>query len=137
MEIKQKLNIPAPYFYNKVMDSVLFDVRKATGKTLTKKQLKDFEYVKEFSKTSRARITIEDVVENQVYRFKTSTTKNEFVAQYQVQPIDEHSCEVCYTESMKSYGMIQKLNDLLLGTILGFFKRRQFKKMLTMIEETY
>ncbi|WP_428209080.1 DUF3284 domain-containing protein, partial [Enterococcus faecium] len=28
MEITKKLNIPASFFYDKVMDSVLFDVRK-------------------------------------------------------------------------------------------------------------
>ena len=40
MEIVKKLNIPASFFYDKVMDSVLFDVRKATGKSVTRKQLK-------------------------------------------------------------------------------------------------
>ncbi|MBK4834891.1 hypothetical protein CU013_1228 [Enterococcus faecium] len=38
---------------------------------------------------------------------------------------------------MESYGMLQKLNDMLLGTILMYFKRRRFKKMLDMIEATY
>ena len=40
MEITKKLNIPASFFYDKVMDSVVFDVRKATGKSVTRKQLK-------------------------------------------------------------------------------------------------
>jgi hypothetical protein len=38
---------------------------------------------------------------------------------------------------MTSEGMIQQLNDMLLGTILGYFKRKQFKKMLSMMEEAY
>ncbi|MFV0557542.1 MAG: DUF3284 domain-containing protein [Enterococcus sp.] len=137
MKVEKKLNIPAKKFYDRIMDSVVFDVRKTTGKTLTRKQLNNFEYVKEFSKTSRARITIEEVIENQSYQFKTSTTKNEFVARYQVTPIDEQSCTVVYTENMESYGTVQKMNDMFVGTIVGFFKRRQFKKMLQMIEESY
>ena len=79
MEIVKKLNIPASFFYDKVMDSVLFDVRKATGKSVTRKQLKNLEYVKQFSQNNRARIKIEELIENQSYKFRTSTTKNYFV----------------------------------------------------------
>ncbi len=136
VKIVKTLNIPASNFYDKVMDSVVFDVRKATGKTLTRKQLQNFEYIKEFSKNSRAKIKIEEVIENQSYQFKTSTTRNEFVARYQIDPIDDKSCKVEYTETMKSFGILQQLNDLLLGTMLMYFKRRQFKKMLEMIEES-
>ncbi len=133
----EKIKYSSIVFYDKVMDSVLFDVRKATGKSVTRKQLKNLEYVKQFSQNNRARIKIEEVIENQSYKFRTSTTKNEFVVHYQIKPLDDSTCEVHYTEKMESYGMLQKLNDMLLGTILMYFKRRRFKKMLDMIEATY
>ncbi len=133
----KKIKYSSVVFYDKVMDSVLFDVRKATGKSVTRKQLKNLEYVKQFSQNNRARIKIEEVIENQSYKFRTSTTKNEFVVHYQIKPVDDSTCEVHYTEKMESYGMLQKLNDMLLGTILMYFKRRRFKKMLEMIEATY
>ncbi|EMF0499965.1 TPA: DUF3284 domain-containing protein [Enterococcus hirae] len=137
MEIVKTLNIPASFFYDKVMDSVLFDVRKATGKSVTRKQLKNLEYVKQFSQNSRARIKIEEVIENQSYKFRTSTTKNDYVVHYQIKALDDKTCEVRYMEQMQSYGMLQKLNDMILGTMLMYFKKRRFKKMLVMIEETY
>ena len=137
MRIEKDLSIPANDFYDQIMDSVIFDVRKATGKTLSRKQLEGFQYVKEFSTTSRAKIEIEEIIENQVYQFKTETTKNEFVARYEVTPLDGKSSKVIYTETMKSHGFMQQLNDMLLGTILGYFKRKQFKKMLSMMEEAY
>ena len=137
MRIEKDLSIPANVFYDQIMDSVIFDVRKATGKTLSRKQLAGFQYVKEFSTTSRAKIEIEEIIENQVYQFKTETTKNEFVARYEVTPLDGKSSKVIYTETMKSHGFMQQLNDMLLGTILGYFKRKQFKKMLSMMEEAY
>lgn len=137
MEIVKTLNISASFFYDKVMDSVLFDVRKATGKSVTRKQLKNLEYVKQFSQNSRARIKIEEVIENQSYKFRTSTTKNDYVVHYQIKALDDKTCEVRYTEQMQSYGMLQKLNDMILGTMLMYFKKRRFKKMLVMIEETY
>ena len=94
MEIVKTLNIPASFFYDKVMDSVLFDVRKATGKSVTRKQLKNLEYVKQFSQNSRARIKIEEVIENQSYKFRTSTTKNDYVVHYQIKALDDKTCEV-------------------------------------------
>ncbi|MCG6528140.1 DUF3284 domain-containing protein, partial [Vibrio parahaemolyticus] len=124
-------------FFDKIIDSVIFDIRKATGKTVSRKQLAGYEYVKEFSASSRAKIKIEEVIENQVYQFRTETTKNEFVVRYELETINEKQTKVIYMETMKSFGILQQMNDMLLGTILGYFKRKQFKKMLVMMEESY
>ncbi|WP_430609542.1 DUF3284 domain-containing protein [Enterococcus sp. DIV0876] len=137
MKVEKTLSIPAKAFYDQVINSVIFDIRKATGKTLSPKQLEGYEYVKEFSSSSRAKITISEVIENHVYQFKTETTKNEFVVRYEIQPLDEKTSKIIYTESMKSFGILQQMNDMVLGTILGYFKRKQFKKMLLMMEEAY
>ena len=131
------MNVPSPVFFDKIIDSVIFDIRKATGKTVSRKQLAGYEYVKEFSASSRAKIKIEEVIENQVYQFRTETTKNEFVVRYELETINEKQTKVIYTETMKSFGILQQMNDMLLGTILGYFKRKQFKKMLVMMEESY
>ena len=137
MKIEETLNVPSPVFFDKIIDSVIFDIRKATGKTVSRKQLAGYEYVKEFSASSRAKIKIEEVIENQVYQFRTETTKNEFVVRYELETINEKQTKVIYTETMKSFGILQQMNDMLLGTILGYFKRKQFKKMLVMMEESY
>lgn len=137
MKIEKTLNVPSPVFFDKIIDSVIFDIRKATGKTVSHKQLAGYEYVKEFSASSRAKIKIEEVIENQVYQFRTETTKNEFVVRYELETINEKQTKVIYTETMKSFGILQQMNDMLLGTILGYFKRKQFKKMLVMMEESY
>ena len=50
MEITKTLTISADEFYTQLMNSVIFDIRKQTGKTLTRKQLRKFEYIKEYSK---------------------------------------------------------------------------------------
>lgn len=137
MKIEKTLNVPSPVFFDKIIDSVIFDIRKATGKTVSRKQLAGYEYVKEFSASSRAKIKIAEVIENQVYQFRTETTKNEFVVRYELETINEKQTKVIYTETMKSFGILQQMNDMLLGTILGYFKRKQFKKMLVMMEESY
>ena len=137
MEVVKRLEVPATFLYDKIIDSVLFDIRKQTGKAVTKKQLNNFEYIKEFSQHSKAKIKIEKHIENQAYHFRTSTNRNDFLVSYDITKIDDHSCEVVYREEMKSFGFMQNLNDQILGIFLGFFKKRQFKRMLEMIEASY
>lgn len=137
MEIVKKLHVPASFFYQRVVESVLYDVRQATGKDVPEAKLAGFEYVKTFSKSDKARIKIEELIPNESYKYKTLTNKNEYTAQYTIRSIDANNCEVCYTESMISVGVIQKLNDMFVGILLGFFKKRRFNKMLQLIEESY
>lgn len=137
MKITKQLNVPASFFYHQVIKSVQFDIDSATGRQIKANQLEDFEYVKEFSNKGHAKILIEKVEENRFYQFKTSTTKNEFISSYEIIPISETCCEVLYNEEMTSHGWFQKMNDLALGTILGYFKKRQLKVMLEAIEASY
>ena len=137
MKIVKRLNVPASFFYSQVMKSVLFDIDDSTGKQMKLNQLENFEYVKEFVNKGHAKIMIEKVEENRFYRFKTSTTKNEFTSNYEIVPISDTICEVRYSEEMVSHGWFQKANDLALGTFLGYFKKRQLKVMLEAIEALY
>uniref|UniRef100_UPI00403F801A DUF3284 domain-containing protein n=1 Tax=Candidatus Enterococcus willemsii TaxID=1857215 RepID=UPI00403F801A len=137
MEIVKRLNIPATFFFDKIINSVIYDIDSTTGRQLKVNQLTGFEYIKEYSKTSRAKIKIEKIERNKAYYFRTSTTKNDFLVKYDIIPIDENTCEVHYQEEMESFGYMQKLNDLVFGILLGFFKKKQFKRMLQMIESSY
>lgn len=136
MIIEKELNISAKNFYDKIIDSVVFDIRKATGKDVKRSQLKNFEYIKEFSKINRAKILIEDIVPNQVYQFRTATTKNDFTVRYEIEALGENRCKIHYEETMKSYGFLQQMNDAVIGIPMSFFKKRNFKKMMEMIEKS-
>lgn len=137
MEVNKTLKVPAEFFYQKVIDSVLYDVKETTGKTVTEAQLSGLEYVKEFNNKTSAKILIQEAVKDQSYKFRTATTKNTFDVSYQIKAVDDHSCAVTYRESMTSVGTIQSLNDTVTGFLLGFFKKKQLKKMLSMIEASY
>ncbi|MDR0922066.1 MAG: DUF3284 domain-containing protein [Lactobacillales bacterium] len=137
MEIKRKVNAPAAFIFDKIIDSALFDIRKQTQKSLTRKQLQGFEYVKIFDSKRRAKIKIVEVKTNEIYSIETSTTKNTFKTTYTIQPIDELNCEITCTETMESHGFIQKANDMVLGTLVGWLKKRQIKVMLDAMATAY
>lgn len=134
MKITKELNVSAQYFYDRVMESVLYDIRVHTKEALRRNQLAGFTYKKQFNKASTGKIEITEMVDNEAYAFTTETLKNKFQVAYKIEALDANRCRVHYEEKMESFGTIQNLNDQLLGFILGYFRKRNMKKMLTSIE---
>ncbi|MFW7363513.1 DUF3284 domain-containing protein [Vagococcus fluvialis] len=137
MKISKELNIPATYFYNKLVESVLYDVRKNTGEGISETDLEGVEYVKQFGSKDFARVTIEKLVPNTAYAYSTSTNRNNFNASYEIKQTGEQSCLVEYEEKMISHGTLQKFNDSLFQFVLGKIKKKRFIKMLEQMEESY
>ncbi len=137
MKISKELNIPATYFYNKLVESVLFDVRQSTGEDILEADLSGTEYVKKFSGNNFAKVTIDSLVPNSAYAYSTSTTRNNFSASYSIQALDEKKCLIEYEEEMISHGMLQKMNDGLFQFFLGKLKKKRFVHMLEQMEQSY
>lgn len=137
MKISKELNIPATYFYNKLVESVLFDVRQSTGESVSEAGLVGKEYVKKFSGSDHAKVKIEQLVANEAYAYSTTTIWNDFNASYKIQALDDKSCVVEYEEQMVSHGTLQRINDSLFQFVLGRFKKKRFIKMLEQMEESY
>ena len=137
MKIVKTLNVPAEFFYQQMIHSVLFDIRKSTGETVKPYQLTNYSYVKEFSKSNHGKITIDKAQQNECYQFTTSTVRNEFNVAYAIKPVSNQQCEVTYTEEITSHGFLQKSNDLLFSLFLGPIKKKQLVKMLESMEAAY
>lgn len=138
MEFVSKINVPVEFFYETIVNSVKSDIHSHTGKKISEKQLKGFEYVKVFSKDSKATIQITDITKDKLYQYRTLSTKNDFLVTYDIRPLTENSCELHYSEEMESNGgFLQKLNDAFVGIIWSWLKKRRFKEMLRQIEVSY
>ncbi|WP_125607052.1 DUF3284 domain-containing protein [Lapidilactobacillus bayanensis] len=138
MKIKQKLNIPANFFYHKVVDSVLYDIRTQTGETLSEAQLEGYSYIKQFTKSTSARITVTKLVPDESYHYTTHSNQSDFDVKYDIKQLCEKEIEVTYQEEVASKGgFMRQMNDVLVGSILGYVRRRNFKKMLLQIEASY
>ncbi|GEM05383.1 hypothetical protein HMI01_23710 [Halolactibacillus miurensis] len=138
MELTMKINVPAAFFYDTIMRSVLADVKQQTNQELAVKELQGFEYEKTFSKSASATVKIKTLVENECYEYQTISSKNNFTVLYRIKPLDDERVELHYSESMTSRGgYMQKLNDAFVGVIWSFLKKKKFKEMLKQIESTY
>jgi hypothetical protein len=137
MEVLRKMEIPTDYLFDVFKQSIESDILTQTGKSLTEDDFTGFEYVKEFSKDTRAIIHIEKYERGNAYYYSTHTDKNKISVKYDVRSIDEYNSELRYTEKIISYGYLQKLNDTFIGLVWGFLKKRRFKEILNQIEQSY
>ncbi|MFL2117763.1 DUF3284 domain-containing protein [Marinilactibacillus psychrotolerans] len=136
MEIYRELNISAEQLFATITRSVLYDIKTHTGKSPSTDQMTGFEYIKTFSKNSRANIKIEEFKINEAYHYRTQTNKNDFLVKYDILALSQDKCKIHYTEEIESIGHMQKLNDALVGTLLNYFRKKRLMQMLQSIERT-
>ncbi|BAV01631.1 DUF3284 domain-containing protein [Lactococcus formosensis] len=137
MKISKTINAPVEFVYNQILDSSLYDIEKNTGRRPDIKSLNGFEYSKTFGKNQYGTITIDEVVKANKYAFTTKTVRNTFNTRWSFLPVDDKKTEITIEESRTSSGMIQKLNDMFVGTLLGHWKKRQMVAILNHIEQVY
>lgn len=137
IEIIKEMKIPCSYLFSVFTKSIQEDIIKQTGNSVEIKNLEGYEYIKKVSKDSQTLIKIKKFEENKMYHYTTQTDKNKIFVKYDVIPIDENNCKLTYTEKIESYGHLQKLNDILVGFIWSYLKKKKFYMMLSEIEEYY
>lgn len=135
MKIEKVLNISAETFFEKITNSVIYDIFQSTGEKLNPEDLEGKSYFKLYTKSTGSTITITHYLKNKIYAYEAVTNRNQFHARYEVEEISEKSCRVIYEEQMVSADFIQKLNDSILGIVIGPLKKRRFKNMLLEMEK--
>jgi len=136
MKVKRKLNISATCFFDRIIESVQYDILDQTGQSVSPSGLAGFEYKKTFGNNQRATIKISALEKDKKYQFITDTVRNTFTTSYEIEAIDEGSCQVCYKEAVTSNRMIQNMNDKLVEMILSIFKKKRVNKLLQEIERS-
>ncbi|HAP15901.1 MAG TPA: hypothetical protein DCZ00_07005 [Lactococcus sp.] len=137
MKITKTINAPVEFVYNQILNSSLYDIEKHTGRRPDIKSLSGFEYSKTFGKNQHGTIKIDEVVTATSYAFTTKTIRNTFHTRWSFQPVNGKQTQINIEESRTSSGMIQKLNDMFVGTLLGHWKKRQMVAILNHIEQAY
>ncbi|KRM73065.1 DUF3284 domain-containing protein [Lacticaseibacillus brantae] len=137
MKIVQTLNIPVTYFYAKVIDSVLYDIKQQTGQSLRPERLQGFEYKKDFSRGHKARVKITKNVINSSYHFETTTTGGIFKVSYDMLPTTDNKTQVTYEETSEFRSPIQAMNQKIAGFLVGVKRKKNFTRMLNAIERSY
>jgi hypothetical protein len=120
-----------------MLASGLDDIKKQTHRNPGATNLNGFEYTKTFAKNRRGRIKYDEVKRPSVYAFSTYTNRSTFHTRWDLTPVDSEKTTVKITESQESKGLIQKLNDMFVGFLLGRAKKKQMIAILNEMERLY
>lgn len=140
MKVKQTMNMPIDVLYQKIIQSVLADIKKQTGKQINPNQLSGYQYKKFFSNHSSGMIKIDKADQNEQdaeYAYSTATNRNTFKVSYTLQALENGQTLLTYVEHMGSKGTIQMWNDMIVGAILSIGRKRNLRKMFKGMEASY
>ena len=96
----------------------------------------NYSYDKQFGK-NRATLKITQLIKDQSYHYETTSTRGIYQSSYDIFANGPQSIEVIYRENAKANGKLQQTNDMLMAFVMGFMRKRGFKKMLKQIEKAY
>ncbi|EUJ27186.1 hypothetical protein MFLO_13500 [Listeria floridensis FSL S10-1187] len=136
MNVSQKLFISQKECFDAIIRSVIYDIKKSTGKAKQLRQLQGFSYQRTMANGVRTTTTISEVTPNEVYQFETATSVNKHITTYSIVATSETTCEVTYNEKMESDKTMRKLNDMIVGFLFGFFRKKRARNLLRAIEQS-
>lgn len=137
MKLTETLDCPASYFYNKLVDSILYDIHQNTSDRPLKEDLSGFQYTKKFSNSSSATMMIEKLEKDTCYMYTSKTTRKTYHVSYHIKSIDDEHCRVDYEEIIDGEGLLDVLNDWVVGLFSSYGRKKQFKNMLHMMAKDY
>ncbi|CAM3985486.1 DUF3284 domain-containing protein [Catellicoccus marimammalium] len=137
MQVTKQINCPSSFIYNELIDSVLYDIKRTTGKKPKRSHLENFSYEKRFHDGSIGTVTITKQEDDRCYAFQTKTKNNTFYTSYEITPIDDYHCQIFVQEKVESDGFFQKINDFLMMTLFLRNKKQHLLQMLAEMEKKY
>ncbi|WDF82418.1 DUF3284 domain-containing protein [Lacticaseibacillus pabuli] len=137
MDIKMKLDVPAEYFFHRLIESALYDINEQTGKSLVAPQLPRFTYKKKLANGSVGHFTITDYQPTGVYAYAMHTGRNDYTVSYTVDKLEDNKAQLRYTENVSGASTTVNANNRLTSIMLGWFRKRRFKKMAAEIAKDY
>lgn len=132
IKVQEKLYVNADDFFEKIAESVAYDITASTGKKVRPKQIsKGYSYTKKMqNKMKRAgsvKVTITDFEAPVIYKATFDSTQGINTISYEIEQLDEDHIGVTYTEDFQGASGAKSLNF----KFMSFFYNRGAKKKAT------
>ena len=137
MKVTSTVDAPVSFFYQKLIDSVLYDIKHETGQDLMFAQLAGFEYKKSVGARGTIRIKISKLVQNQTYAFDTIAGGDTYHTRYDLAGTEDDKTDVVYHENAEYADDIKKTNNMIMMLLIGWSKKRRMKKMWDSVAASY
>lgn len=137
MDIIVKLEVPAEYFFNRLVESALYDINEQTGKGISAQQLAHFAYKKKLANGAYGRFLVTDYRPDGLYAYSMRTGRNTYSVSYNVTKVGDTTAQLHYIEQVAGTNSTVNANNKLTGFMLRWFRKRRFKKMAAEISQDY
>lgn len=134
MQVTQKIMVSQKELFDTLVKSSAYDIEKKIGKKIPIRKLEGYSYTRPMNNGSFAKTTILQVKPNETYQFETKGRLNTHTTTYTIKSISEFTSEVTYDEKIETEKAMNKMNNMIVGLLLGFFRKKRVKNLLKAIE---
>lgn len=137
MQIEMNVAVPVEYFFDQIIESARFDIQAQTGKRISLRNLRNYTYRKQMGNGQTAHYTITEYDPNGAYAYTMYTGRNRYTVRYVVKCDERGLTQLNYDETITGASKTVDANNRASGLLLGWFRKRRFKKMARAIEQAY
>lgn len=137
MKFKKIIDAPQDYVFDKVIESVLFDIERSVNRKLDLRVLQGFEYQKVISGRETSTIKIQEVTPPLIYSFSTETASGYYTTRWEFKLVSKTQTEIFISENMQAKSMMQATNNFIMRAFMQQAKKRAMQVMLDKMVETY
>ncbi|MFB9769573.1 DUF3284 domain-containing protein [Lactiplantibacillus modestisalitolerans] len=137
MQIKVKLNAPVDYLYSQLIGSAQADIRQQTGRPAPKQSLQGYRYEKRWGNGMTGSLTITHAEPGIRYAYQLETPRDHYGVDYQFEATADHQTTLTYAETVIGKDNKAQANNRMGIFLLGWFRKRRFKKMMSQMAAAY
>ncbi len=128
MEISMNLNVSAEYLFQRLLDTLLYDIKQETGRELT---------VAELDHQTKAQLKVIKLIPDRSYHLQIETDHYVKKEAYELTPLAKDQVKVDYREESLVKKQISKLQIKIFSPLAEWIRRHNFMKLLKEIEVGY
>ncbi len=137
MQIKLTLNAPVDYLYQQLITSAKADIQQQTGQPAPKQSLAGYRYEKQWKNGMRGHLTVTHAEPGIRYAYELETPSDNYGVDYQFTKASDHQTVLAYAETFMGKDKRTQANNRIGMLLMGWFRKRRFKKMMTKMAATY
>lgn len=137
MQIKMTLTAPVDYLYQQLINSAQADIQQQTGRPAPKQSLQGFQYEKKWQNGLTGSLKVTHAEPGVRYAYELETPNDHYLVDYQFTRDGDNEAALTYAETFLGKDKKTAANNRVVGTLLGWFRKRRFKKMMSQMAATY
>ncbi|MFC6165330.1 DUF3284 domain-containing protein [Lactiplantibacillus dongliensis] len=137
MQIKVTLKAPVDYIYRQLLDSAQADIKQQTGHPAPRQSLQGYRYTKKWANGLSGQLTITHAEPGRRYAYELETPRDHYGVDYQFTSTDANQTVLAYAETFLGKDKKTQANNRIGVMLLGWFRKRRFKKMMSQMAASY